>query len=350
MDARRVEGASAGSVPTEAPDLRWISPSGIERRTVGDLPELLEREDGFLWVDIPTCDVDATGLLADVFAFHPHAVQDCLEKRRIPKVHTYAQYVFVILHDLEFEEQGWGHLVELAQFVGDRYLVTVHGPRSSHVSLETALRHTRATLRRLEGGTFAARTPAELGHGIVSALILHLEGLVETIAERVAVHERSIVRRVDEEPKADPQEVIEQLFRLRHQLLLIRTAAGLSREVFAGRATVARSTVSAERLALIEDIVDQYERLTSVCDAERAFLDQVLEFHQARTVTKMNVAMERLALIAAVLLPITAISSIYGMNVIVNGRTDFLHTGGVLLLMLIIVVSMLRWTRRKGWW
>jgi Mg2+ and Co2+ transporter CorA len=101
---------------------------------------------------------------------------------------------------------------------------------------------------------------------------------------------------------------------------------------------------------LIEDIVDQYERLTSVCDAERAFLDQVLEFHQARTVTKMNVAMERLALIAAVLLPITAISSIYGMNVIVNGRTDFLHTGGVLLLMLIIVVSMLRWTRRKGWW
>jgi Mg2+ and Co2+ transporter CorA len=90
--------------------------------------------------------------------------------------------------------------------------------------------------------------------------------------------------------------------------------------------------------------------LKSLCDVERDFLDQVLEFHQARTVTKMNVAMERLALIAAVLLPVTAISSIYGMNVIVNDRTDFLHAAGVIGLMGTIVLLMLRWARRQGWW
>jgi magnesium transporter len=113
---------------------------------------------------------------------------------------------------------------------------------------------------------------------------------------------------------------------------------------------VARSSVSPERLALIEDIIDQYQRLKSLCDTEREFLDQVLEFHQARVVTKMNLAMERLALIAAVLLPVTAISSIYGMNVIVNDRTDFLHVGGVFLLMGTIIALMLRWTKRQGWW
>jgi Mg2+ and Co2+ transporter CorA len=64
----------------------------------------------------------------------------------------------------------------------------------------------------------------------------------------------------------------------------------------------------------------------------------------------MNVAMERLALIAAVLLPVTAISSIYGMNVIVNDRTDFLHAAGVIGLMGTIVFLMLRWARRQGWW
>ena len=66
-------------------------------------------------------------MLSETFRFHPHA-EDCREKRRIPKVHTYADHVFFILHGLEFEEAGWGHLVELDQFVGDRYLVTVHGP------------------------------------------------------------------------------------------------------------------------------------------------------------------------------------------------------------------------------
>jgi len=146
------------------------------------------------------------------------------------------------------------------------------------------------------------------------------------------------------------QAILEQLFQLRHQLLLIRTAASLSREVFAGRATVARSSVSPERLAIIEDITDQYERLSRLCDAEKVFLDQVLEFHQARTVTKMNVAMERLALIAAVLLPVTAISSIYGMNVIVNGRTDFAHIAVVLVFMGVVVALMLRWAKRQGWW
>jgi Mg2+ and Co2+ transporter CorA len=114
---------------------------------------------------------------------------------------------------------------------------------------------------------------------------------------------------------------------------------------------MARSTgVLPERLAIIEDIIDQYEHLSRLCDAETEFLDQVLAFHDARTVTKMNVAMERLALIAAVLLPVSAISGIYGMNVIVNGKTDFAHVGAVLVLMGLIVGLMLRWAKRQGWW
>jgi Mg2+ and Co2+ transporter CorA len=328
-------------------ELRWISDSGIESRDLSDLPKLLEREDGFLWLDIPDCDDAAAAVLTDTFHFHPHAVRDCREKRRIPKVHTYSDHVLLILHTLEFEEEGWGHLVELDQFVGDRYFVTVHGPLNPHVPPEAAVRETGAVLRRMVAGTFRPKMPVELGHAVVSAMVLGLEQRLSTIADRVAVHERSVVH----DDKREPQEVIEQLYGLRHQLLMIRTTASLSREVYAGRRTMARSTgASPERLAIIEDIIDQYEHLSSLCDAEKDFLDQVLAFHDARTVTKMNVAMERLALIAAVLLPVTAISGIYGMNVIVNGRTDFAHVGAVLLLMGVIVALMLRWAKRQGWW
>ena len=113
---------------------------------------------------------------------------------------------------------------------------------------------------------------------------------------------------------------------------------------------VARTSASPERIAIIEDLIDQYEHLQSACDAERAFLDQVLDFFQARTVTTMNIAMQRLALIAAILLPISAISGIYGMNVIVNQQTDFPHVAAVLLLMGVVIGLMLRWTKRQGWW
>jgi len=194
MGASDVETATGAPVRLDAPALWWISGSGIESRSIAEIPALLERDDGFLWLDLPSCDDTATGLLRDLFGFHSHAIRDCREKRRIPKIHTYADYVFVILHDLEFEEGGWGHLVELDQFVGERYLVTVHGPLNPHVPPEAAFRQTGTTARRIHAGTFHPRTPAQLGHGIVSTLALHLEELVATIADRIAQHERSIVR------------------------------------------------------------------------------------------------------------------------------------------------------------
>jgi magnesium transporter len=76
----------------------------------------------------------------------------------------------------------------------------------------------------------------------------------------------------------------------------------------------------------------------------------VIEFYQARTNTKMTIAAERLAVIAAVTLPVTALSSVLGMNVIVNERT---HLGLLIVLLAVMGVMsamLLLWARRKGWW
>src|SRR6266498_685301 len=82
---------------------------------------------------------------------------------------------------------------------------------------------------------------------------------------------------------------------------------------------------------LVEDLVDQFERVRGLCDGEQEFLHGALDIYQSRTETKMNYAMERLAVPAVVTLPITALASVYGTNVIVNSRTDFPHVAVVLL-------------------
>jgi Mg2+ and Co2+ transporter CorA len=64
----------------------------------------------------------------------------------------------------------------------------------------------------------------------------------------------------------------------------------------------------------------------------------------------MTIAAERLAVIAAVTLPITALSSVYGMNLIVNDHTDVPHLAVVLLVMVAMSLILLRWTKRQGWW
>jgi Mg2+ and Co2+ transporter CorA len=64
----------------------------------------------------------------------------------------------------------------------------------------------------------------------------------------------------------------------------------------------------------------------------------------------MTVAVERLAVLAAVTLPITALASVYGMNVIVNDRTHLPQLLAVVAVMVLISGVLLRWTKRQGWW
>ena len=51
-----VETTTDRSSPVAAPELMWISDSGVEPRDVGELSELLDRDDGFVWLDLPSCD------------------------------------------------------------------------------------------------------------------------------------------------------------------------------------------------------------------------------------------------------------------------------------------------------
>ena len=134
-------------------DIRLITPERVGRHEVADLPDLLAREDGVLWVDIPEGDPDAVrGARARCSRFHPKAVQDCIGRSPVPKVHVYADHVFVVLHAPEAGAGGHVHYVELDQFIGQRYLVTVHGPVNVAVDPAAARVETDLVAARVDGG------------------------------------------------------------------------------------------------------------------------------------------------------------------------------------------------------
>ena len=107
----------------------------------------------------------------------------------------------------------------------------------------------------------------------------------------------------------------------------------------------------AEGQWLLENNVDQFQRLATMAHSQEDYLQGVIEFYQTRTNTKMTIAAERLAVIAAVTLPITALSSVMGMNVIVNSQ----HRPGGSLDRAAgrdgrLSVLLLIWAKRHGWW
>jgi magnesium transporter len=327
-------------------DVWWISEAGAERRSVDDIEDLMVRTDGWVWVDIPSFDTAAEQLFVRVFKFHPRAVQDCAQRNHVPKLHAYADHLFLAVHSPEVSAGGGHvHYVELDQFVSASYLVTLHGPLNPAVSLETALRQTGEAARRLESGRLRPGSPYALSHTIVSSIVRHEEELTGTLARDVGLLEQRVMAGDD----GDPQNFLEQLFQARHKLLTVRTMAAQTREVY-GRLVRVAGFVPDAGVPLFDDLIDQYDRLRGVADGQLAFLHGVTEYYRARTDTKMTIAAERLAVIAAVTLPITALSSVLGMNVIVSESTHWIALTTLLLTMAAMSLWLLRWARQHGWW
>src|SRR6478672_6165679 len=139
------------------------------------------------------------------------------------------------------------------------------------------------------------------------------------------------------------------MFRARHGLLTVSTMSALSREVYSRMATITACGLGHGQ-SLLLDAVDQFHHLSVMAETQKSYLQGVIEFYQTRTNTKMTIAAERLAVIAAVTLPITALSSVMGMNVIVNARTDPVFLTVLVVLMIVSSVLLLIWAKRHGWW
>ena len=323
----------------------WVGAAGLEEHDPEDLEVLLSRTDGFVWLDVPELDDRAEHLLREVFHAHPLVVRACRERNFVPSVHAYDEHVFTIVHTPLPGAGGHVHMLELDQLVGSRYLVTVHGPRNPAVSLEDATVETDAVRQRVEAGRFRPETPSQLSYAIGSAVARRQSAAVKDVAGRLPALEMKVMGADFRQPEV----LLEQLFLLRHELLISRTQAGQAHDIYRRLSGLDQYT-TAEQRTHAKDLAEQFDRVRSLADGESQFLFGVIELYQTRVTTKMTLAMERLAVIAAITLPVTAIASIYGMNVISTGRTHWVQLVIVLAVMLSISLWLLRWARRQGWW
>jgi magnesium transporter len=324
-------------------EIRLLTADGVRRYSADQLASL-PTDDAVLWVDVPEWDATAAAVLTARFGIHPRAAEDCARRNPVPKVHVYPDHVFIVLHGPEKGAHGHIHYLELDQFVGPDWVVTVHGPLNPAVPLDAALAETRTVARRLETGHLHPTSAADLSFAIVSALSGRLRDHLATMTEEVWQLERRVTGGDD----GDPEQFLEVMFAVRHGLLAVWTMASLSREVFGRMATLGVCREASGGLLL--DAEDQFQRLGRMAEGQRQYLQGVIEFFQARTNTKMTIAAERLAVIAAVTLPITALSSVLGMNVIVSTRTHVASLAILLAVMAGMSTALLWWSRRRGWW
>jgi magnesium/cobalt transport protein CorA len=322
-----------------------MSATTVEQHAADQVPALLERDDGFLWVDLDTVGAAEQALLTDTFGFHPLAIRECNELVAVPKLQAYPDHFFLVLHGLAPGDDGETHVVELDQFISHRYLVTIHSPVGRDGSTAMAASEVSGVKRRMDAGRFRPRSPGELGHAIASGLARHLEGSMSSVATEIASLERLVMRG----DIADSDRVLDEMFRVRHDLLTVRTIAAQSREVYARMAAFSEH-LDTEGNVWVIDLLDQFDRLKNLCDGEKELLQEVLDFHQTRIANELNEFVRRLTSVGAILVVCTLVAGIYGMN--------FEHMPELgwqfgyplsLAVMLVIAVIMAIYFRRKRW-
>jgi magnesium transporter len=146
---------------------------------------------------------------------------------------VYPDHVFIVVHAPEIGVGGHVHYLELDQFVGEHFLVTLHGPISPKVSLEAALRETEAVAARMESDRLRPTSPFGLSYAIVSSIARRESQMVAEIAREIGLMEQRVMAEADE----DPQKFLSQLFAARHELLTIKTMAQQGSESIGARSS-----------------------------------------------------------------------------------------------------------------
>src|SRR5262245_13641134 len=264
--------ATADAVADDGIRVRWIASGAAEARKVEEVGALLGRDDGFVWVDIPTVDEAAEHMLADVFKFHPLAVRDCREPGHMPKVHAYADHLFITLQASEQEPDGQIKYRELNQFIGPRFLVTVH-EHVQALAFEVGQLETSAVLGRIEAGRAHPRTSAELSYAIITRLSARMESLVAQLARSVAALNQSLMKGC-----GVSEAVIDDMFELRDALLAVETIASQNQAICARMATLISRIGPPGPHPLVNDVLDQFERIRDLCLGRREQLQGVLDF------------------------------------------------------------------------
>jgi magnesium transporter len=302
-------------------DPAWLSPgSGV-----------------ILWVDFTNPSPEAGKILSEVFHFHELSVEDALSPTHFPKAETYGDYLYVILHRIDFkapEHCFRTHDVDF--FLGANYLVTIHSGDSRSIE-EISQICERNSLALGEG-------PAALMHRIVDSMVDHYRPEIDELSDRLDGLEKEVFERTNP--------------RLAKAILdFKRDVSSLRRVVQPQRDVVGR--LARREFPFIDEAIsyrfrDVHDHLVRLADESMFFQDRItslLDAHLSTVSNQLNSVMKILTVIATVFMPLTFITGLYGMNV------DLPHfgLGGTtmfwILMVFMIAISggMLAVFRSRGW-
>jgi magnesium transporter len=290
----------------------------------------------YTWVDLVEPTAEEMELLASVFHFHPLAVEDCRRPHYRPELSQYDEYGFLQLRAIESEQRSRRPLTAaLSVFLGPRYLVTVH-----HEEL-TFLTELFAQYRK---------DPQLFQKGVDFALYSLLEPLTETFFTFFDRTEERIERLEEEVFRRPTRRLLNQVFTLRRQAIKLRKVLGAQRDIMNLLAFPEFKLVQPDNRAFFLDIYNEMLRLIDQVETLHDLASSTVEIYLSITSNRLNEIMKVLTIITTIMMPLSLIAGIYGMNFRympeLQWRYGYFAVLGVMALLAGVMMAVFR---RRGW-
>lgn len=307
-----------------------------------ELPNLLADESNVVWVDFlgekPEQIEQAKDILTNVFKFHYLNVEDCLETRNQPKVEAFPDYVYFIVHGVKPETNSANFVTkELDCFLGKNFVVTFHAERFQSV---------KAVKRQIRASPFACqRGAAYLLHQILDELVDLYMPVVDDYDFTINELEESIFHF-----KRSGTTVLEEIMDLRRSVARLKRISARQMDVLYRISKGEFPQIPENILPFYRDVHDHLQRISDLAESYRDLVSGLFDIHFSVTASKTNDVIKFLTIFSAIILPLSLISGIYGMNTkLLDDERDPQNMWFIFGMMVMIALILVFYFWRKGW-
>jgi len=290
-----------------------------------------------VWVDLAEPTDEEGRILTAVFGFHDLAVESALQREARPKIETYGDYLYLVLHGINFH--GVEHAFDTHDtdfFLGPSYLVTVHdGKRRSIAHVTELCERTSHIL---------AEGPVALLHRIVDTMVDHYRPEADELEGRLDEIEKAVIQ-------ADHEGLMVDILAAKRDISMLRRIVVPQRDAVGRLARREFGVINQEMAYRFRDVYDQLSRISEDAMVFHDRVTGILDAHLASVSNRLADVSRLLAVIATLFGPLTVLTGLFGMNVPLpslglGGTGQFWEIVGFMVLS---CGGMYWWFKRSGW-
>ncbi len=308
------------------PQIKKEEQLNIDSLTWGDLT----------WIDIEPPTEKETEYLAQNYPFHPLDLDDTRSRIQRPKIDEYKEYLFLVFHFPRYrKDECILTSSQLAVFIGPNYLITLHkGELKPLVKLFKECQIDEESRQE-----YLSQGSGFLLYRILDRLVDYCLPILEKVGDGIEEVEDVIF--------ADRRRgTIREISRLRRDVIAFRRIIWPMRAVIGGLEPKVRRFIKKDLVVYFGDMVDHLDKIWDGLDEYKEIIEGLSDTYDSIATNRTNEVVRILTIIATVMLPVTVVASIYGMNIslpFMNSDYALLY---VFLIMLVVIGGILYFLHR----